>query len=208
MRLFEEMLDLGLEIGAVGLVDLGRDLERHAAALGDRDGAVDALFRSDPAEEGKIFAFRVIRRQGMFRQAVMDCPHPSGLGDRPALGIGNRDHWRRREGGEDRLLLRQVEPPVQCRHERGRLPQKAGKRAGSRDGNGGCRTPRRADAPAPASACAGPPGRGPWRGASWSARSVPAGPPLLESPLANRVTSCPWRTNSSVSHDTTRSVPP
>jgi len=31
---------------------------------------------------------------------------------------------------------------------------------------------------------------------------------VTESPLANSVTSCPSDTSSSVSHDTTRSVPP
>jgi hypothetical protein len=31
---------------------------------------------------------------------------------------------------------------------------------------------------------------------------------LVESPLANKVTSCPAQTSSSVSHETTRSVPP
>ena len=31
---------------------------------------------------------------------------------------------------------------------------------------------------------------------------------VLESPLAKSVTSCPWRTSSSVKNETTRSVPP
>jgi hypothetical protein len=31
---------------------------------------------------------------------------------------------------------------------------------------------------------------------------------VRESPLANRVTSCPWRTSSSVRYETIRSVPP
>ncbi len=43
-----------LGIFAVGPVDFGGDLERHAAMLGDADGAIEALFRSDTAEEGKI----------------------------------------------------------------------------------------------------------------------------------------------------------
>ena len=50
----DHRLDLLVVIILVGAVDLGGDLERHAAMLGDADGAIDALFRRDAAEKGEI----------------------------------------------------------------------------------------------------------------------------------------------------------
>ena len=106
----------------VGAVDLGGDLERHAAMLRDADGAIDALLRRDAAEEREIARLDGLRRQQLLRQAVMDRAHPVCLRQRPPLRIGDRHHRHRRERVEHRLVLRQIEPAVQRRHERRRLP--------------------------------------------------------------------------------------
>ena len=53
-RVVEQRLDLLVEVGAVGGVDLGRDLQPHARALGDRDRPVRPLLRRDAAEEGEV----------------------------------------------------------------------------------------------------------------------------------------------------------
>ncbi len=50
----------------VGAIDLGGDLERNAAAGGDLDRAVDALFRRDAAEHGQIAGRHRLRRQQLF----------------------------------------------------------------------------------------------------------------------------------------------
>ena len=48
--------------------------------------------------------------------------HPVRLRHRTALRIGDRNHWNLGESVEHRLMLRQVEPAVQRRQERRRLP--------------------------------------------------------------------------------------
>ncbi len=60
---FDHRLDLFVEIVLVHPVDLGGDFERHAAMLRDADGAVDALFRRDAAEEREISRLDRLRRQ-------------------------------------------------------------------------------------------------------------------------------------------------
>ena len=47
-------LDLFLVILAIRVVDLGGDFQRHAAMLGDANGAVHTLFRSYAAKEAEI----------------------------------------------------------------------------------------------------------------------------------------------------------
>ena len=54
----EQRLDLRPEIGLVGAVDLGCDLERNAQRARDRDGAVGTFLRRDAAEKGDIAAAR------------------------------------------------------------------------------------------------------------------------------------------------------
>jgi len=54
-----------------------------------------------------------LRNEQVFRQSVMDRPHPIGIGNRPPLGIGDRNNGNRREGLEDRLMLQQVEAAME-----------------------------------------------------------------------------------------------
>jgi hypothetical protein len=61
------------------------------------------------------------RREQLRRQAVMNRAHPARLRERPPLRIGDRDHRHRGECRKDRLMLRQIEPAVQCRDEWCRL---------------------------------------------------------------------------------------
>ena len=61
------------------------------------DRAVDALLRRDAAEEREIAGFDRLRRQQMFRQAVMDRAHPARLRQRPPLRIGDRNDRHRGE---------------------------------------------------------------------------------------------------------------
>src|SRR6185503_10669638 len=55
----KQRLDLRPEIGLVGAVDLGRDLQRDAERPGYHDGTVWTLFRRDAAEKGDIVAGRL-----------------------------------------------------------------------------------------------------------------------------------------------------
>ena len=89
--------------------------------LRDADGAIDALFRRDAAEEGEITRLDRLRHQKPLGQAVMHGAHPVRLRQRPPLRIGDRHHRHRVEGVEHRLMLGQIEPAVQRGHERRRL---------------------------------------------------------------------------------------
>ncbi len=123
VRKLEQRPDLILEVVPVDLVDLGRDLERQAAALRDAHRAVDALLRRDPPEEGKVGRLARLRRQQVPRQAVMDRADPVRLMDRPPLRVRDRHHRHRRERLEHRLMLGQVEPSMQRGDERHVLPR-------------------------------------------------------------------------------------
>ena len=57
----EQRFDLGLEIGLVGAVHLGGDLERNAQRARDGDGAVGTFLRRDAAEKGEVAAARLPR---------------------------------------------------------------------------------------------------------------------------------------------------
>ena len=63
VRRNDEVANLGLEIVLVDLVDLGGDLERYPAALGDADRLVDPLFRRDASEKCKIRRSRGLRHE-------------------------------------------------------------------------------------------------------------------------------------------------
>src|SRR5262245_4632391 len=63
----EQFAYFGFEIVAVDRVDLGCDLQRHAAALGDPDRLIDSLFRRNPTEKGKVPRRNGLRRQEPLR---------------------------------------------------------------------------------------------------------------------------------------------
>src|SRR6185312_11115473 len=68
----QHRLDLLTEIGFVGAVDLGRNLERNAQGLGDPDGAVGPLFRRDASKERNITPARnEIRRVQIGRNSMV-----------------------------------------------------------------------------------------------------------------------------------------
>jgi hypothetical protein len=54
--LIEQGRNVAPEVSLIGAVDLGRDLERQAHGTGNRDGAVDALFRGYAPKERQISA--------------------------------------------------------------------------------------------------------------------------------------------------------
>src|SRR5260370_36409499 len=55
---------------------------------------------------------------------MMDRTDPTGLRQRQALGIRNRNNRDRRKGRENRLMFRQIKASVQRGHERRRLAGK------------------------------------------------------------------------------------
>ena len=120
------MLDLGLEVGGVGAIDLGGDVRASCRS------AWRWRWRGRPAFPARSDRGRPDIRPfhtagSASSRAVRDkWSRPSPPGDGAALGMGNRHHRRLREGGKDRLLLRQVEPAVERSYERGRLPQEQG----------------------------------------------------------------------------------
>ena len=59
MGQLEEVLDVAGEVFVVGAVDLGGNAEFGVAGAGDLDGAIDALFRGDAAEEGEVLGASV-----------------------------------------------------------------------------------------------------------------------------------------------------
>src|SRR4029453_9799028 len=135
----------------------------------------------------------------------MDGADPSGVRYGPPLSVGDRDHRDRGKCREDHLMLRQVKPAMERSDKGYGLTGKQGERiviemevqqikivsplANSLECNAfGSRTePSRRNAFGQ-------------HASSWAEDS--------ESPLANKTTSCPSATSSSVSHEMTRSVPP
>src|SRR6516165_3994190 len=123
----------------------------------------------------------------------------------PAPGVRNRDHWDRRKGLEDHLVLRQVESAMERGDEWCRLTGKQGKRiviemkvqqieimsplANSLE-HGDMQRIRVVDR-AVKTQCLRP-------------TCLQVGE-VCESPLANKTTSCPSATSSSANHEITRS---
>ena len=210
-RIVQQRLDLFVEIGGVGRVDLGGDLQRHAQPLGDGDGPVGALLRRDAAQEGQIAA-------GVGREPVELRRACHGGRCRPSwrtAGAG-AGRWRSRPAGTsasavDRRQVLEVEPPVQGGQRAARRCPRTRGSGSCRCGSAGCRT--RSCAPAHLATA--------WRGARpgpTSAARDPGGSPgrapatscalVLASALENSITSCPWSTRASHRWATTRSVPP
>src|SRR6185436_13365273 len=87
-RLAEERPDDLLEVDLVGsLGDLRGDLERHARAARDLDGAVATLLGRDPAEERQIVARGFVERVEVAREAVVDGRLPVHPLQREPLGL-------------------------------------------------------------------------------------------------------------------------
>ena len=87
----EQRLDHRAEIGFVGAVDLGCDLQRNAERARNRDGAVGALLRRDAAEKSNVVAAR---------PASGDAGRPAGRDKRSPRNSrsapGGADRWRSR----------------------------------------------------------------------------------------------------------------
>jgi hypothetical protein len=101
----EQLADFGFEIVAIDGVDLGCDVQWHPTALGYPDRLINSLFRRNAAEKGKISWRNGLWRQKPLRQTMVNGADPPGAGNGPPLGFRNRDHWDRRKGRGDHLVL-------------------------------------------------------------------------------------------------------
>ena len=93
-------------------------LSVHAARPAIADGAYRRAFPAICGQGTRDTSARPAAACSALRQAVIDGRQPIRLRQRMALRVGNRNHRRGVERVEDRLLLRQIEPAVQRRHER------------------------------------------------------------------------------------------
>ncbi len=109
----QQGLDHLVEIGPVGGIDLGGDLQRHAERLGDGDGAVGALFGGDAAEEGEVAALALATAIQARLQPVQHRARPVGPGHGPALAVGDGHQWELRPAAVDARQVLQVEPAVE-----------------------------------------------------------------------------------------------
>ena len=108
----------------VRAVHLGRDLQRQTATAGDLDRPVHALLGSDPPEKGEVRRLGALdRRDEALRQPVIDRLRPVRPGHGLALRVGDGDQRYAGMRPVVRPDLRQVEAPVQGRHEGRRLPR-------------------------------------------------------------------------------------
>ena len=116
-RIGQQGLDFVVEVGPVGLVDLGRDLQAHARATGDLDRPVGAFLRRDPAQEGEIglpgYCGEAV---GVGREPVRNGGQPIGLRERPALIVGDRDQRVLGPARIDAGQVLEVQPAVQSSH--------------------------------------------------------------------------------------------
>ena len=97
------------EIGLVGAVDLGRDLQRNAERARNRDGAVGPLLRRDAAEKGDVVAARPgVRAMQVDRQAVIDGRREIRVRHRAALIVGDRNQRHVVEAEIERQEIGQV----------------------------------------------------------------------------------------------------
>ncbi len=109
----QQGLDLLAEIGGVGLVDLGGDLQLHAQPLGDGDGAVGALLGRDAAEEGEVIARRAVEGVEFGGHAMQHRAGPVGPGQGLALVVRDRHQRELRPAAVGVRQPLQVQPPVQ-----------------------------------------------------------------------------------------------
>src|SRR5690606_15565129 len=117
----DQRLDGARPKGPIDFVYLGGNLELHAEATSDFDGAVRPFFRRDSPEEREIIAsWRLDRTEQVERQAVMNRADPIDRRHWQALMVGDGDERRLAEGAVEGLEVGQIEAPVQCGH-RGRM---------------------------------------------------------------------------------------
>jgi hypothetical protein len=120
-RIVEQVLDGG-EVFPVGLVDLGRDPERHAEVLRDADRTIDALLGRDPAEESEVLARLLVERVQLVGQAVMDGAAPVREVERRTLRVRDGDDRNVAEPAVEGRQVRNVETSVKRRDVRRWLP--------------------------------------------------------------------------------------
>src|SRR5262245_21751903 len=113
-RMPDERLYLALEVLAVGLVYLGRDLQGNPHLLRDLDGQIRPLLRREPAEKREVRPSPRREPVGVSGQAVIDGAEPvqAEVPERFPLRVADRDQWHIAELPEDRLLLRLVQATV------------------------------------------------------------------------------------------------
>ena len=204
----EQRLDDLVEIGLIGRIDLGSDLQRNASLFGDLDRAIRSLFRGDAAEECKILPADLVEGTDAWRQSVVNRRQPVHMRrHRSPLAVGDRDQRHLVEGSEHRHEVGQVEPAMQGRQalmrqilEEDMLQQVDMEMDDVELIGPGPDLIQHDEMAGDVVADAGKASPFGTQGTSFA--------DVVESPLANKVTSWPCRTSSSVSQETTRSVPP
>jgi len=86
-RVLQHRQDLTLEIGAIGRIDLGCDLQRHAGAQRDFDGAIGTFLSRDAAEKSEISPAAIAKPVEVARQPMIHRGLPIGPGHRLALRV-------------------------------------------------------------------------------------------------------------------------
>ncbi|MDC4226236.1 MAG: hypothetical protein MPW15_18780 [Candidatus Manganitrophus sp.] len=66
----------GVEIIAILVADLGRDLQRNADLLSDGDGEIGSFFRGNPSEKSKVISRFRIEAELVHRQTMMNSIDP------------------------------------------------------------------------------------------------------------------------------------
>ncbi len=112
-RIVQQVLDLVVEIGPVGGVDLRGDLQLLAQALGDGDGAVRPLLGRDAAQERQIAVRRFVELVDLGGHAVQHRARPVGEGQGLALVVRDRDQRILRPAAIDARQVLQVQAAVQ-----------------------------------------------------------------------------------------------
>ncbi len=109
----QQRLDHLVEIGPVGGIHLGGDLQRHAQRLGDGDGAVGALLRRDAAQEGQVAAVAGAEAVEAGVQPVQHRAGPIGPRHGGSLVVRDRHQRELRPAAVDSGKVLQVQPAMQ-----------------------------------------------------------------------------------------------
>src|SRR5206468_12595568 len=87
----EQRTNRVLEVLGVDAIDLGRDLEWHADGGRDANRRLDALLGRDASEKREVAAVSATEGVTRGRHAVVHGGAPVGVGERPSLGVADRD---------------------------------------------------------------------------------------------------------------------